>query len=72
MGRILRFAASEVTEEQIAQRAYEIWQSRGCPEGDSEADWRAAEGQLLTDNSPRRRRPLRRLFNRLRGRAATL
>ena len=29
---------------EIAARAYEIWQNRGCPEGSSEADWfRAAE-----------------------------
>ena len=30
--------------KEIAARAYEIWQSKGCPEGSAEEDWfRAAE-----------------------------
>jgi hypothetical protein len=30
----------------IAKRAYEIWQSRGCPEGSSEEDWFRAAAEL--------------------------
>lgn len=31
-------------DKEIAARAYEIWQARGCPEGSSQEDWfRAAE-----------------------------
>jgi hypothetical protein len=37
-----------VTHEDIAQRAYEIWQSRGCPPGDGSDDWRAAEAELMS------------------------
>ncbi|MBV8812390.1 MAG: DUF2934 domain-containing protein [Acidobacteriaceae bacterium] len=32
--------------ENIAQRAYFLWQQRGCPEGESEKDWFEAERQL--------------------------
>lgn len=71
MRRIVRFTPKEVTHEAIAQRAYEIWQARGCPDGDGQADWRAAEAELLAENAPRRRRPLQRLLRRLRSRAAS-
>lgn len=37
----------KVTHEEIARRAYELWQLRGCPLGDGEEDWRAAEDELL-------------------------
>ncbi len=71
----------KVTEETIAQRAYEIWQQRGCPVGDGADDWQAARDQLqaehfsngrFSDDSslPPRRRPLKRLFAKLRNRAA--
>jgi hypothetical protein len=30
----------------IAARAYELWQERGCPEGSSEEDWYQAAQQL--------------------------
>jgi hypothetical protein len=36
-----------VSQEEIARRAYEIWQSRGCPTGDGSEDWRAAEAELV-------------------------
>jgi hypothetical protein len=39
----------EVTQDEIAQRAYEIWQARGCPPGDGSEDWRAAEAELWAD-----------------------
>ena len=35
-----------VSQEEIARRAYEIWQARGCPEGDGNDNWRAAEAEL--------------------------
>ena len=36
-----------VSEEEIARRAYEIWQARGCPPGDGAQDWDAAQAELL-------------------------
>lgn len=36
-----------IGKEEIARRAYDIWQSRGCPQGDGTADWHAAEAQLV-------------------------
>ncbi len=36
----------EIPQEQIARRAYEIWQARGCPDGDGSEDWRTAEREL--------------------------
>jgi hypothetical protein len=38
---------SKVTQDDIARRAYEIWQARGCPPGDGSEDWQAAEAELL-------------------------
>lgn len=38
---------AQLTQEDIAARAYELWQQRGCPEGDPETDWFAAETELL-------------------------
>jgi DUF2934 family protein len=35
-----------VSDEEIARRAYEIWQSRGCPAGDGQEDWEAAKAEL--------------------------
>ncbi len=37
---------SAVSDEEIARRAYEIWQKRGCPPGDGSEDWQAAEAEL--------------------------
>ena len=31
---------------EIAARAYELWQERGCPIGSSETDWFRAEEEL--------------------------
>jgi hypothetical protein len=38
-----------VSDDEIAKRAYEIWQARGCPPGDGNADWQAAKAELTTD-----------------------
>jgi hypothetical protein len=38
---------SKVSQDDIARRAYEIWQARGCPPGDGSEDWQAAEAELL-------------------------
>lgn len=35
-----------VSSEEIARRAYELWQARGCPQGDPATDWQAAEAEL--------------------------
>jgi len=35
-----------VSQEQVAVLAYEIWLSRGQPEGTDREDWFEAEGQL--------------------------
>lgn len=60
----------QISDEAIAQRAYEIWESRGCPQGDGSADWEAAKKQLLVENRPRSGGPIRWLIARLRNRAA--
>jgi hypothetical protein len=39
-------AAKEVTPEEIAALAYELWVQRGCPHGSHEEDWHLAEAQL--------------------------
>ncbi len=39
-------AEPTVSTEDIARRAYELWQARGCPPGDGTEDWRAAEAEL--------------------------
>lgn len=35
-----------VSDEEIARRAYAIWQARGCPSGDGSDDWQAAKAEL--------------------------
>jgi hypothetical protein len=40
-----------VSEIEIAARAYEIWQSRGCPIGSAEEDWFQAERELTTQKT---------------------
>jgi hypothetical protein len=34
------------SHRKIAQRAYELWQQRGCPEGSAEQDWLEACDEL--------------------------
>ena len=40
----------EVLEQRIRQRAYEIWDAVGRPEGDSHLHWLAAEREVLADS----------------------
>jgi hypothetical protein len=37
-----------VSDEEIARRAYELWQARGCPPGDGAEDWQAAKAELIS------------------------
>lgn len=62
-------AESRVTDDTIAKRAYELWQARGCPQGDGAEDWQLAKRQLLAETR-HRRRPFLRLLSHLRSRAA--
>lgn len=71
----IQFVTGEITDEAIAQRAYEIWQRRGRPEGTSEEDWQTAQAELAAEQQGRQndssRRPAwLRLLDRLRGKAA--
>jgi hypothetical protein len=34
------------THDEVAVRAYEIWQAKGCPPGTADEDWEQAERQL--------------------------
>jgi hypothetical protein len=54
---------SHVTKEEIAQRAYEIWQARGCPASDGRDDWKAAEAELTTERIGRNGSTQHRLRN---------
>jgi hypothetical protein len=58
-------ATPQLNDNQIAQRAYERWQARGCPQTDGREDWYAAEAELRTEQVPRRRRILRSALRRL-------
>jgi hypothetical protein len=58
-----------ITDKMIADRAYHIWQSRGCPQGDGSADWELARQQLECENRGAWG-SLRRIIARLRTRAA--
>jgi hypothetical protein len=40
------------SSEQIASRAYEKWQKRGCPCGDDLRDWFEAEAELGAEKEP--------------------
>jgi hypothetical protein len=42
----VRHAANAPTNEQIRQRAYQIWREAGCPEGRHEEDWAQARSEL--------------------------
>lgn len=37
---------SNVSDDEIAKRAYQIWEARGCPPGDGAEDWQAAKAEL--------------------------
>lgn len=36
-------------EERIRQRAYELWEQAGCPHGQDEQYWHAAEAEFEAD-----------------------
>jgi Protein of unknown function (DUF2934) len=36
----------------IRERAYEIWRKQGCPDGQAEEHWRAAEREILDAEQP--------------------
>jgi hypothetical protein len=40
------YEVAMTTQTKIAQRAHEIWQERGCPEGSACQDWFQAENEL--------------------------
>ena len=40
----------QVIEQRIRQRTYEIWESLGRPDGDSDQHWLKAERELLTSS----------------------
>jgi hypothetical protein len=42
-------AAATPTHDQIAQRAREIWERRGCPQGQDREIWLEAEAQLTKE-----------------------
>lgn len=60
---------ARISEEEISERAYQIWQEKGCPQSDGNEDWQEAKQQLVEERFLRRR-PLRRLIHRIRNRAA--
>lgn len=37
--------------DEIAARAYKIWQQQGCPEGCEEEHWRQAEQEILREGN---------------------
>ncbi len=39
----------KLTPEQIAERAYFIWQNRGCVPNEDERNWQEAEAQLKAE-----------------------
>jgi Protein of unknown function (DUF2934) len=39
---------THISDDEIARRAYEIWQSRGCPATDGQEDWEAAKAELTS------------------------
>lgn len=40
---------SDVPEGAVAERAYRLWQQRGCPVGDAEQDWFTALAELAEE-----------------------
>src|SRR5687767_5889424 len=45
-------AAQNVSHESIARRAYEIWQSEGCPDGRAMEHWLCALSELKAQSQP--------------------
>ena len=42
-----------VSDQEIARRAYEIWEARGCPPGDGADNWQAAKAELIAARAGR-------------------
>jgi hypothetical protein len=66
-------AQREIPQEEIARRAYEIWQSRGCPDSDGSEDWETARSQLIQERIARNgstRERLQSWWSRVRQKAA--
>ena len=71
MLRIFTHRKRRITQDQIAGRAYEIWQARGCPDTDGGEDWQSAESQLAEETSrPVQRGIFGRIFSRIGRQAA--
>jgi hypothetical protein len=49
---------THIDEEAIRAKAYELWQLRGCPEGDPGDDWLRAERLLLEEAAERQHREM--------------
>ncbi len=47
-----------VSQDQIAARAYHIWQRAGCPAGKEQDHWLQAERELQTEKQPQRSNPV--------------
>lgn len=43
---------ADLSKDQIAARAYELWKARGAPFGSPEVDWCRAEAELNTMARP--------------------
>ena len=46
-------AQQELSTDEIARRAYELWEARGCPPGDGSDDWQAALAELTAQRRNR-------------------
>lgn len=46
--KLVNLQRTPPTHEEIAARAYLLWQQRGCPDGSANEDWIKAEQQLLS------------------------
>ena len=51
-------ATTHIDEEAIRAKAYELWQLRGCPDGDPGDDWLRAERLLLEEAAERTQREI--------------
>jgi len=66
---------SGISDDEIARRAYEIWQRRGCPQGDGNDDWLTAKAELLATRVGRNgttQTRLQELWSRLKEKIARL
>ncbi len=39
--------------DQVAERAFLLWQARGCPDGSAEQDWLQAEAEMQSETASR-------------------